>query len=570
MGASATAAQEDEAAAEAVAAAEEAADNKRKRKRNEKEAIEKIKNAKSKKSKKKKKHSDDEDDDAEFDPMDMYQKTKPLPGQFENCEICNKRFTVTPYSKEGPDGGLLCTPCGKQLVKDAKAEKAAANKKSGGRQQRRKAESNRLDGIAPNRAKSLLQLCIEKAAQYHDDIEELGDMPDILLERLSEIFSKKRVMNPKTMKLFVRPDLDNVSISDAAYLEVNDLISIFQIAPDINKIVLRNVCQMKDEVLEYMMDKCSKINYIQLYAANLVSHDMWQKVFMHYGPQLATLKLQWIDVTFDDTDTEVLVTQCPNLKRLKFKLLRHIGEGTINALAQLKHLSHLSLHVTSEVSPESLVKLITSACANLETLSLENFIDLDDSVVNAIHDTCNQLRKLRIAENDTATDAALTSLFTSWRNPPLLFADFNSTRAIDANNANGPDDEPIGLASESFTALMKHSGSALRHLDVASCRHISLQTFTDVFDGVSTYPALEYINVSFCGCVDTRVVAGIFKSCPALKRLVAFGCFDVLHVVVPRGIALIGVPKAQDEIEQIGVGMDVEEAVGKMVAVGAA
>ena len=41
----------------------------------------------------------------------------------------------------------------------------------------------------------------------------------------------------------------------------------------------------------------------------------------------------------------------------------------------------------------------------------------------------------------------------------------------------------------------------------------------------------------------------------------AFGCFDVQDVVVPRNIALIGVPRAQDAITQFGVGIDVDEAI---------
>ena len=191
--------------------AEEAADNTRKRKRKEKDAIESIKKAKSKKSKKKHDDSDEEFDDT----FDMYKKAKPLPGQFAHCETCNKRFTVTPYSKEGPDGGLLCTPCGKQFAKDIKKEERAQQKKPTGKR-RRQVESNRLDGIAPNRAKSLQQLCIEKAVQYHDDVEELGDMPHALLARLSEIFGKKRVLNSKTLKLFTRSDMDVVAIHDAA------------------------------------------------------------------------------------------------------------------------------------------------------------------------------------------------------------------------------------------------------------------------------------------------------------------------------------------------------------------
>ncbi len=169
------------------------------------------------KKSKKRGSSDDEDEayeDGEF-LNNMYKKSKPHPGQLENCEICNKRFTVTPYSKTGPEGGLLCTPCGKELkVEEKAAEKSA--KKPVPRKKRRAAESNRLDGIVSNGTKTLQQLCIEKVADHHLDIEEFGDLPDMVLERLSEIFSKRRVLNPRTLALFLRPDLNTVVINDCA------------------------------------------------------------------------------------------------------------------------------------------------------------------------------------------------------------------------------------------------------------------------------------------------------------------------------------------------------------------
>ena len=90
----------------------------------------------------------------------MYTKKTPLPGQLENCELCDKRFTVTPYSKTGPDGGLLCTKCSKEQEaarkKDAKPKKQAVS-----RDKRRHTQSNLLDGIVLGGSKSLEQLCIE-------------------------------------------------------------------------------------------------------------------------------------------------------------------------------------------------------------------------------------------------------------------------------------------------------------------------------------------------------------------------------------------------------------------------
>ncbi|KAG9945197.1 RNI-like protein, partial [Aureobasidium melanogenum] len=566
---------DEDAEAAAALAAEEAADaaveKSKKRKRKEAAAIEKIKKAKGAKGGKKKKkpaNSDDEDDE-DFDIGNaMYVKAPPMPGQFENCEICSKRFTVTPYSKTGPDGGLVCTPCGKELAKEGDATAGKKTRKAPAGRKRRQVESERLNGIAVGGAKSLQQLCIEKVAQYHEDVDELGELPEPVMLRLAEIFAKKRVLNPKTLKLFVRPDSDVVCIHDAAYLEVEDYQGICAVAPGLKKLVIRNACQLKDEAIEYMMEKCDSINFIQFYAANLVSDGMWRKLFHRYGKQLSTVKLSWLDASFNDDTVRELVQNCPNLVRLKLKLCRKLTEESIIALADLTNLERLSLQTGAQPSPEAVINLVKSVGPKLRTLSFEDFLDLDDAVLAQIKESCNKLEKFRLQMNDVASDAAYANLFTNWKNPPLTFADFSGTRDVDNSNPQGPE-EAIGLASAGFKALMAHSGSALRTLDIASCRHISLQAFLDVFGSGIKYPNLETINLSFCSAADTSVVAGVFQSCPAIKKVIAFGCFDVTDVVVPRGIALIGVPKAQDAIEQIGTGIGVAEALSRMIDVGA-
>jgi DNA repair protein RAD7 len=520
-------------------------------------------------SKKKKRGSDDEDEDDDYDDAlgNMYQKAKPLPGQLENCEICSKRFTVTPYSKNGPEGGLVCTPCGKEITKDLKATEKA--NKPVVRKTRRKLESNRLDGIVTHGAKSLQQLCIEKVVQHHQEVEEFGEMPDSIIERLCEIFSKKRVLNPQTLKLFLRADLRTVAIHECAYLESDDYEHIFAFVPYLEKLALRNCCQFKDRCMEYMIEKAPKLKHIQLYAANLVTNEMWMKLFSSRGDQLESLKLEWLDAAFDDDAAAAMVGYCPKISRLKLKRCRQLGVAAIDAIAHLTHLAHLSLQISQEVPGERLVNLLGNVGANLQTLSLERFLDAGDDVLDAIHTKCHSLSKLRFTENDYTTDAAFADLFTDWNNPPLRFIDLNSNRDIDNGNPEGPE-ETVGLGDAGFTALMAHSGSKLHTLDIASCRHITYAGFASVFDGKKQYPCLEQLNLSFCTTVDTIVVAGIFKSCAKLKKLVAFSCFGIEDVIVPAGIVLIGVPRAQEAIEQFGEwGVGVDMALGKMVEVGA-
>ena len=135
----------------------EAAANRKKRKRRQEKTLAKIKAGKNAKGKKKGKDVGSDDEDADWN---IYSKKTPLPGQLENCEICEKRFTVTPYSKTGPDGGLLCTKCSKeQEVAKKKDEKA--KKQSAGREKRRQVQSNLLDGVVQIGSKSLQELCIK-------------------------------------------------------------------------------------------------------------------------------------------------------------------------------------------------------------------------------------------------------------------------------------------------------------------------------------------------------------------------------------------------------------------------
>lgn len=519
------------------------------------------------KSKGKKGSDDDDSDDSDYsDDLGMYKKSVKLPGQLENCEICGKRFTVTPYSKAGPDGGLLCTPCGKQLAAEL-GENSRPKKKPGvqGRK-RRKIESERLDGRAPLGAKSLTQLCIEKVVRHSDELDDLGDLPQSLLERLGEIFTKKRVLKPKTLPLFLRSDHDAVVIHDCAYLEHDNFVEMIAKTPQLERLVLGNACQFKDGTMQYLTEKAKNLKHVQLYAANLVSGSSWSSFFKTRGENLETVKLQWLDSSFEDANIAEIVSCCPNLSRLKLEHCRRLTESCLEYIMQMAgSLRHLSLQFSTPVSNQTLISLLEELGSSLQTLSLASFPDIDDEVLSTIHSCCGKLSKLRITDNDTCTDEGFARLFDGWANPPLRFLDLSSNRDVDNNNPDGPE-EAIGFASSAFAALMRHSGERLEHLSIASCRHISYETLAEVFDGNTIYPELRDIDLSFVGAVDTPILAGLFKAAPNLRKVIAFGCFGIEDLVVPAGIIVIGVPKAQDAIEKVGETVDVDGALSQMAA----
>lgn len=334
-------------------------------------------------------------------------------------------------------------------------------------------------------------------------------------------------------------------------LEVEDYIKIFSVISKIQTINLRNAGQFKDEVIDYILEREVPLKDVQLEAANLVSNGKWVEFFERGGHRFESLKLAWLDYSLDDDTFMHLIQGCPNLQRLKLKKCFRLGDAALGAICALEHLEHLSLRFPLPTSSTVLAELVASRGVNLRTLSLESFNDADDSVLSAIHSNCTQLTKLRFTENDLCTDLGFVSLFTDWSSPPLTFIDLNSNRSIDCSEPDGPE-QAIGLASAGFLALMNHSGSCIEHLDISSCRHIEYNAFSDVFDGKKQYPNLKDINVTFLTKIDTAIVAGMFRSCPLLVKVTAFGCTHVKDVAVPKGVALIGLPNAQDSIVQEG------------------
>ena len=132
---------------------------KKKRKRQEEKALARIRESKDSQRQKKRKDEGSNGEDDDF-AWDMYTKKKPLPGQLENCETCEKRFTVTAYSKTGPDGGLLCTRCSKEQ-EDQKKKIQKSRGHAVSRDKRRHVQSILLDGIVQIGSKTLQELCIK-------------------------------------------------------------------------------------------------------------------------------------------------------------------------------------------------------------------------------------------------------------------------------------------------------------------------------------------------------------------------------------------------------------------------
>ncbi|KAF4627014.1 hypothetical protein G7Y89_g11139 [Cudoniella acicularis] len=512
-----------------------------KRKKEEEKAIAKIKASKQFQRRRRQYGSDEEMSDEDEAARAIFEESMaPLPDQKENCENCDKRFTVTPYSRKGEDGGLLCPECTKELDKEEGAAKK--RRKTAAGRQRRQLQSNLLDGIYPG-AKDLMTLCIETLAKNVDQAEDLGDLPVTMVDRLAAILSKKRLVKSSTLNLFLRPGFDTVTIYDGSYLSSDDYIRIFQYTPTVKHLRLKNAVQFKNVVMDHLLATDVQLETFSIHGANLIDDERWDQFLTEKSAELRALKVYHTDGHFGDEQLEVLSKTCPELKRLKVSHNQKVTDEGIKHIAKLTNLQHLSLEIYEKTSSKPYVEILNGVGPGLRTFCLGTVHYIDDSVLDAIHENCQNITKLRITDNEVLTDAGFEKLFTNWYNPPLTYIDLHKCRHIDAAE---PRENPnnIGLGSKGFEALMQHSGKTLKYLDINSCRHISLESFERVFAEDKKYLELKMINLSFCQAVNDLVVGYIFRSCPNLKTLVVFGNFGVRDVRVPKGKILIGVPTA--------------------------
>ncbi|KAI9789770.1 MAG: hypothetical protein M1816_005809 [Peltula sp. TS41687] len=554
--------------------AETAAQTK-KRKREEEKAIEKIKKSKQFKmtvqgvrrdrryrendeNPEGEYNRDDDDDDDLVNELahEAYMKSKSvssLPGQLANCAMCSKRFTVTNYTKAGPEGGLLCPECAKTLDKDNDKGKQKKKKSTEKGNKQRQMRSNLLDGVVQRGAKSLVQMCVEKIADHIGDVEDFGILPNSLLNQLSLVLSRRRLLNSRTIDFFLKPRYDSVTLYDAANLTTNDFKKIFMVCPNVKSLTMDCAGQFKDEVLEYVTENPAiNIVHFRVGALNLIHDAVWRRFFIVKGQTLETIKLNWMDNYFDDETFQHLVRHCPNLTRLKMKRMWKLSGKAIEAMSDITQLRHLTFERAnlgiSEIYSASWVKFLAARGKDLQTFAIDRFHLLDDDLLSAVHDHCRHLSKLRISSNANFADGAgFELLFSHWANPPLRYINFSMCRDVDAKiPVANPED--VGLCGSGFAALMAHSGSRLETLYVTSCRHIDHAAFFAVFDGVKQYPHLSFVDVSFCDAVDDVVLNGMFASCPSLKEVMVFGCFKIAEPAVPNGVLVTGRVNAQDDV----------------------
>lgn len=246
---------------------------------------------------------------------------------------------------------------------------------------------------------------------------------------------------------------------------------------------------------------------------------------------------------FDEDCLKVLLKNCPELTELRLKEVGKLHDDWLPHIAKFKKLERLDL----SDSPDSLldgpvVKLLEKIGRKLTHLNVSSHSLLTDAVLDGIAKHCPNLRELvmdKIAdyslkkeEDDAAhqirggmTDDGVAAFFAGWtHNKGLEHVSF----------AGCPT-----LQDKSLAAVIAHSGSTLRQLDISGWREATNEAIEAIGTGC---PALRELDVGWCRLLSDWGIKAILDGCAHLEEVRVWGC-NKLTDNVPRkkGCRVVGI-----------------------------
>ncbi|ANB14140.1 UV-damaged DNA-binding protein RAD7 [Sugiyamaella lignohabitans] len=494
----------------------------------------------------------------------------------DNCAQCKCRFTVTVYTTQTADGKVLCRKCSAS----SKEKKSADAAQLAVRRQRKKLAEALLDGKDLLTIPSLQDQCIATVVKYIDDVEALGDIGAINLQKISRIMTRNRRLTPVILKLFLDPLSRDIELWDCSSLTHDSLQSIASFCPHLEKLVLGMCGQLKNENLLYYATNLPNLKSIYLDGPFLINKETWITFFEAVGPRLEEFHVRSTH-RIDEEVIANLVINCPNLTHLTFHRLSNIkGNTAIHLIADLAHLEHLELSylgddysqagtgpppvrpVTVEeevgrdmdetpevqvqpvaedpvdvvavgdpdaedltvVTDDAIVAILNKVGSQLKTLILDGCSALTDRTITAgIRPCCGELTTLSLTLLDQITDEAVADLFTDWTiNPGLVKVSFRRC---------------IGLGDSAIEALVDHSRDTLVDLDLNSLQFVTSRGLS----ALKGTPNLTTIDLGFVRSTDDRIVEALDRSCPHLARVEVYGAPKVTAACrITPGRKLIG------------------------------
>ncbi|KAF9432345.1 hypothetical protein BGZ76_010936 [Entomortierella beljakovae] len=490
-----------------------------------------AKAAASKKRPRKKGSSDDSDDPNDKDFQDItgfvsrskFSHKGRMPNganKIEFCSRCRARFTIkagtTPAIDEDT-GGLLCPTC----FGDTPSTPNSTSKPRPVKRLRRKIQKAEIESQIP----SLQDLCIKKIANCIEDVEALGDISDLSLDKICKIISRNRSLTDNTVQLFFDSRHFDLTLYDCTEITPSGFIKLAQFCPSLRSLNLKLCGRIDDSVIECYTQHLTKLTALTLVGPILITEGAYIKFFEAMGKKFEKFELKH-SARFSLNALKALCKNCPNLTHLRLGDCGMMNDDWIEVIADFSKLRSLRIRNPEQdrVGTETVVKLIQAVGSGLEELELKGCTSLEDAVlIDAVLQCCPRLERLNISGCERFTAEAVEKLFQGWTiNRGLNY--INLENCIDVND-NG------------LMAITSHSAESLETLNIKGLEELTKESLVTL----SKCENLTTLDASWCRAMDDEVMKLLVDNVPKLSKVSVWGDHRLTECCPTKaGLKIIG------------------------------
>lgn len=491
------------------------------------------------------KGSADEVDDDDADPLDDgYKKF----GEEDICVECGNPFTLTVYSRFLDDlKGYLCEDCNEVLKKK---ERNARRNQLNARKRRKKLAQALLDKktvMLP----SLQDVCIKTITQNIADVEALGDIGQMNINKISRILSKNRSLNDSTASLFLNPDVKSLEFWDCSNVSSHSFNQIAAYCTNLESLTIFMCGQFHNDNLDYFKEKLPNLTKLSLNGPFLISNQGWQDYFDQAKCDLQEFEVRNTHRFGNQALISLLETRGAALTSLKLSRLDGIDSASVYELipqylspSQLTTLEISYPYKEELVSDDLLIHILAVTGETIRYLNVDGCTSLTDLfLIEGVAKFCPCLETLSMKNCDLITNEGFVTAFEE-----LAIINTGGLVSVDFTKCTG-------LGDQAIYSFLKHSGETVLEASFNSLDKLTKSFFLQVLtedtekwkkdlqksieDGINdsveeedqkkhyfskvSLPLLTKLDVGFVRNFDNEVTEKFSEKCAKLTYLEVYG-----------------------------------------------
>lgn len=468
-------------------------------------------------------------------------------GENGTCVGCSKTFQLTVYSRyDQTRQGYLCEECNEVMNQ---REKASRKNQYNARKRRKKVAQALLDKTIVQVPK-LQDICIKRISQNIRDVEVLGDIGQVNLNKISRILSRNRSLNDSTIGLFLNPNTKSIEFWDCSNVDSDSLNKIASYCPNLESLKLYMCGQLHNTNLMYYASQLQHLSELYLNGPFLISDATWQEFFIECGARLKKFEVRNTHRFGNDSFISLLDSAGRNLSCLKLSRLDGLNSELVYELIphyiEPNVMTELELsypHKPELITDDLLINILSVVGESLTSLNLDGCCSLTDKfLIEGIARFCPNLSHLSLKFLDKLSDEGFAAAFKEYHNINL-----GGLISVDLTKC-------INLGNDAIFELLKHSYNTLVELNLNSLYGITTEFLIQIFldnnhpykkelrrkieesnegnpsdlDDLKYYenislPLLTMLDVGFVRAVDDEVLHLISKCCTKLSIIEVYG-----------------------------------------------